>query len=87
MKKYEKITTSPRASIDILQSIADRNEHEDAMLRLIEGSSDQSDEGLLARRLVGTKDTIRLLEEEVDRLGLMVTPVSLMVMAPPLITR
>ncbi len=57
------------------------------MLRLIEGSSDQSDEGLLARRLVGTKDTIRLLEEEVDRLGLMVTPVSLVVMAPPLITR
>ncbi len=57
------------------------------MLRLIEGSSDQSDEGLLAHRLVGAKDTIRLLEEEVDRLGLMVTPVSLVVMAPPLITR
>ncbi|SJL06526.1 uncharacterized protein ARMOST_09867 [Armillaria ostoyae] len=45
------------------------------MLRLIEGSSDQSDdEALLACRLVGTKDTIRLLEEEVDRLGLMVSP-------------
>ncbi len=87
MKKYEKITTSPRAYIDILKSIADRNEHEDAMIRLIEGSSDQSDEGLLARRLVGVKDTIRLLEEEVDHLGLMVTPVSLVVMAPPLITR
>ncbi|KAK0430977.1 hypothetical protein EV421DRAFT_1743545 [Armillaria borealis] len=45
------------------------------MLRLIEGSSDQSDDkALLARRLVGAKDTIRLLEEEVDRLGLMVSP-------------
>ncbi|PBK68377.1 hypothetical protein ARMSODRAFT_976184 [Armillaria solidipes] len=57
------------------RSLADGNEQEEAMLRLIEGSSDQSDdEALLARRLVGAKDTIRLLEEVVDRLGLMVSP-------------
>ncbi|SJL11303.1 uncharacterized protein ARMOST_14706 [Armillaria ostoyae] len=64
-----------RLKRELEKSLADRNEQEEAMLRLIEGSSDQSDdEALLARRLVGAKDTIRLLEEEVDRLGLMVLP-------------
>ncbi|SJL18388.1 uncharacterized protein ARMOST_21976 [Armillaria ostoyae] len=64
-----------RLERELEKSLADRNEQEEAMLRLIEGSPDQSDdEALLARRLVGAKDTIRLLEEEVDRLGLMVSP-------------
>ncbi|SJL14439.1 uncharacterized protein ARMOST_17896 [Armillaria ostoyae] len=64
-----------RLERELEKSLADRNEQEEAMLRLIEGSPDQSDdEALLARRLVGAKDTIRLLEEEVDRLGLMVLP-------------
>ena len=58
------------------------------MRRLIQGSLDQSDkDALLVHRLVGAKDTIRLLEEEVDCLRLMVTPVSVVVMAPPLISR
>ncbi len=58
------------------------------MQRLIQGSLDQSDkDALLVRRLVSAKDTIHLLEEEVDCLRLMVTPVSVVVMAPPLISR
>ncbi|PBK58795.1 hypothetical protein ARMSODRAFT_1027964 [Armillaria solidipes] len=64
-----------RLERELEKSLADRNEQEEAMLCLIEGSSDQSDdEALLAHHLVSAKDTIRLLEEEVDRLGLMVSP-------------
>ncbi|KAK0430199.1 hypothetical protein EV421DRAFT_1744377 [Armillaria borealis] len=64
-----------RLERELEKSLADRNEQEEAMLCLIEGSSHQSDdEALLVCCLVGAKDTIRLLEEEVDRLGLMVSP-------------
>ncbi|KAK0237590.1 hypothetical protein EDD85DRAFT_789745 [Armillaria nabsnona] len=64
-----------RLERELEKALADRNEQEEAMLRLIQGSSEQSNEDvLLARCLVGAKHTIRLLEEEVDQLGLMVTP-------------